>query len=204
MLPDSGRSWVIVCHSREIENILLLLLTYYYHIEYIWIINGERTWLDLGFGLGFGWATERGLRLHMFRLCWLRTVRCTGSSVKSQIYCPEHILAYGSGKACYSLVMGSGSFWTDCLEVEIGGGLSTTLRPGLKCGGLESKFGWGPGTCSRSGMSWSRFCLGCKWGVCFRGIQLGILIRESSFLRDGTTWLHSSTVVRIDICKMKK
>ena len=25
-----------------------------------------------------------------------------------------------------------------------GGGLSTTLSLGLRCGGLESKFGWGP------------------------------------------------------------
>jgi hypothetical protein len=32
--------------------------------------------------------------------------------VKSQTYYPEHILAYGSEKTCYSLVMGSGSFWT--------------------------------------------------------------------------------------------
>ena len=30
--------------------------------------------------------------------------------VRSQTYYPEHILAYGSGKTCYSLVMGSGSF----------------------------------------------------------------------------------------------
>ena len=33
--------------------------------------------------------------------------------VKSQTYYPKHILAYGSGKARYALVMGSGSFWTD-------------------------------------------------------------------------------------------
>jgi hypothetical protein len=33
--------------------------------------------------------------------------------VRSRTYYPEHILAYGSGKTCYSLVMGSGSFWTD-------------------------------------------------------------------------------------------
>jgi hypothetical protein len=33
--------------------------------------------------------------------------------VRSQIYYPEHILAYGSGKARYSLVIGFGSFWTD-------------------------------------------------------------------------------------------
>ena len=33
--------------------------------------------------------------------------------IRSQTYYPEHILAYGSGKARYALVMGSGSFWTD-------------------------------------------------------------------------------------------
>ena len=32
---------------------------------------------------------------------------------RSQTYYPEHILAYGSGKTCCSLAMGSGSFWTD-------------------------------------------------------------------------------------------
>ena len=30
--------------------------------------------------------------------------------VRSQTYYPKHILAYGSGKARYALVMGSGSF----------------------------------------------------------------------------------------------
>ena len=33
--------------------------------------------------------------------------------VRSQIYYPEHILAYGSGKARCSLVVGFGSFWTN-------------------------------------------------------------------------------------------
>jgi hypothetical protein len=32
--------------------------------------------------------------------------------VRSQTYYPEHILTYESGKTCYSLVMGSGSFRT--------------------------------------------------------------------------------------------
>ena len=32
--------------------------------------------------------------------------------VRSQTYYPEHILAYGSGKACYALVVGSSSFRT--------------------------------------------------------------------------------------------
>jgi hypothetical protein len=40
--------------------------------------------------------------------------------VRSQTYYPEHILAYGSRKTCYSLVMGSGSFRTDCYGVLLG------------------------------------------------------------------------------------
>ena len=36
--------------------------------------------------------------------------------VRSQTYYPEHILAYGSEKARCSLVVGFGSFRTDCLE----------------------------------------------------------------------------------------
>ena len=36
--------------------------------------------------------------------------------VRSQTFYPEHILAYGSRKTCHFLVMGYGSFWTDCLE----------------------------------------------------------------------------------------
>jgi hypothetical protein len=40
--------------------------------------------------------------------------------VKSQTYYLEHILAYGGGKICYSLIMGSGSFWTDCYGRIIG------------------------------------------------------------------------------------
>ena len=33
--------------------------------------------------------------------------------VRSQTYYPEHILAYGNGKARYTLVVGFGSFRTD-------------------------------------------------------------------------------------------
>jgi hypothetical protein len=54
--------------------------------------------------------------------------------VKSQIYCLKHILAYGGGKTCFSLVMGSGSFRTGFLGWSYilgSGGLSTILRPDL-------------------------------------------------------------------------
>jgi hypothetical protein len=33
--------------------------------------------------------------------------------VRSQTYYHKHILAYESGKTCYSLVMSFSSFWTD-------------------------------------------------------------------------------------------
>jgi hypothetical protein len=72
------------------------------------------------------------------------------------------------------------------LEAGIGRSISTTLRPGLKCGGLESKFGRGPRTRDRSGTGWSRLCRGASETCIFRGTQLDTLIRESPLLRDGT------------------
>ena len=65
--------------------------------------------------------------------------------VRSQTYYPEHILAYGSGKARCSLVMGSGSFLDRLIGGGDGGGLNTALSPGLRSEGLESKFGRGLG-----------------------------------------------------------
>jgi hypothetical protein len=40
--------------------------------------------------------------------------------VRLQTYYPEHILAYRSGKTCYSLIVGSGSFWIDCYDEFLG------------------------------------------------------------------------------------
>jgi hypothetical protein len=94
-------------------------------------------------------------------------------------------------EACYSLVMGSGSFRTDWLEAGIGGGLSTTLRPGLKCGSLESKFGRGPGTRDKSGMGWSCSCLGCERGVCFSRYPAGHINSRITV----STWRYSLTTI---------
>ena len=68
------------------------------------------------------------------------------------------------------------------MEAGKGGGLSTILRPGLKCGGLESKFGHGPGPHDKSGMGWSCLCLGYKRSVCFGVPSWDTLVRESPFL----------------------
>jgi hypothetical protein len=40
--------------------------------------------------------------------------------VRSQTYYLEHILTYGGRKTCYSLVMGFGSFRTDCYDGLLG------------------------------------------------------------------------------------
>ena len=60
-----------------------------------------------------------------------------------------------------------------------GGGPCTALSPGLRSGGLESKFGRGPRPQDRRVMGWSCLCLGYKRGMCFGGTQLGALIHES-------------------------
>jgi hypothetical protein len=111
--------------------------------------------------------------------------------VKSQTYYPEHILVYGSKKACYSLVVSSSSFRTDWLEAGIDGGLSIALRPGLKRGGLEFKFGRGPRPLDKSGMSWSCLCLGYKWDVCFSRYPAGHIDSQIAI----STWRYDLTTV---------
>ena len=55
-------------------------------------------------------------------------------------------MCISTGKTCYSLVMGSGSFSDRLLGFVFGGGGPCTARsPGLRGRGLESQFGWGPG-----------------------------------------------------------
>jgi hypothetical protein len=64
---------------------------------------------------------------------------------------------------------------------------ASALRRGLKCGGLECKFGWDldPST----GVEWVGIV--CVWGTsetCVFGVpSWATVIRESSFLHDGMT-----------------
>ena len=63
--------------------------------------------------------------------------------VRSQTYYPEYILVYGRREDSL-LFCGFRLFPDRLIGGGDGGGLSTTLSPGLRCGGLESKFGRGP------------------------------------------------------------
>jgi hypothetical protein len=124
--------------------------------------------------------------------CQLRIVRCMDPGQVIDLLSRAHTCLWEREDL---LLWDSSSFRIDWLETEIGGGLSTALRPGLKCGGLESKFGRGPGTRDRSGTGWSRLYLGCKRGVCFSGYSAGHIdsrIAVSMWRYDLTTlWYRS-------------
>ena len=80
--------------------------------------------------------------------------------VRSQTYYPEHILVYGSREGSLLSCRGFWLFLDRLIGGGDGGGLSTTLSLGLRCGGLESKFGLGPRPLDRRVMGWSCLCLG--------------------------------------------
>ena len=122
------------------SNLPLLRIGYYYNYSHD--KNDERKMeTRQEYGMGIGVCDElcpvaMGLSLvTLFSLFVVIKDRpLLWMVVRSQTYYPEHILAYVSGKARYALVVGSGFFRTDRLEAGKGGGLSTMLRPGLKCG----------------------------------------------------------------------
>ena len=98
--------------------------------------------------------------------------------VRSQIYYPEHILAYGGGGSLLSC-RGFWLFPDRLVRGGDGGGPCTALSPGLKSGGLESKFGRGPRPLDRRVVGWFCLCLGYKQGLCFGVPSWAILIHES-------------------------
>ena len=75
---------------------------------------------DQGYGMGYGGCDElcpvaTGLSLViLFSLFMsIEDLPLLWMVVESQTYYPEHILAYWNGKARYTLIVGSGSFWID-------------------------------------------------------------------------------------------
>jgi hypothetical protein len=63
---------------------------------------------------------------------------------KSHTYYPEHILGYGRREDSLSLLSWIQLFPNRLMGGGDGGGPCTALSPGLRSGGLESKFGRGP------------------------------------------------------------
>ena len=101
------------------SNPLLLTIGDYYIDSHDKMMK-EKMETGQGYGMGYGGCDElcpaaTGLSLvTLFSLSVSiedRLLLCM--VVRSQTYYPEHILAYGRGKTCYSIVMSSGSFRTD-------------------------------------------------------------------------------------------
>ena len=68
---------------------------------------------------------------------------------RSQTYYPEHILVYGRREGLLLSCCEFRLFLDRLVRDGDGGGLSTALSLGLRSGGLESKFGRGPGPLDR-------------------------------------------------------
>jgi hypothetical protein len=136
-------------------------------------------------------------------LCQLRTVRCMDPGQVTDLLSRAHTCLWeqeGLLLSCHGLwlfpdrLIGGGDRWRSKHRIEAG----------PQVWGLGVQVWTGTWTHDRSGTGWSHLCLGASEACVFWGIQLGTLIRESSFLRDGTAWLRSGTVVRIGSGKMKK
>ena len=71
----------------------------------VWVLMGV-----IGYVL---WPTGLSLVILFFLFVSIKDRLLLWMVVRSQTYYPEHILACGSGKARYALVVGSDSFRTD-------------------------------------------------------------------------------------------
>ena len=127
----------------------------------VWVLVGVRDCVAVDVGLGLVtllslFVSVKDQPLHKSR-------------GKSQIYYPEHILVYGRREDLVLFYHGFWLFSNRLLGWFLGGGSRTALSPGLRSGGLESKFGRGPRPHDRRVMGWSCLCPGYKRGVCFQG-----------------------------------
>jgi hypothetical protein len=99
--------------ARDRKYIIITIIMLPSHVIYICILIGDGARLDLELDVDLVGQSERGSGCIVLSAS-IEDRPLLWTLVRSQTYYPEHILTYGSGKTCYSLVMGSGSFWTDC------------------------------------------------------------------------------------------
>ena len=101
------------------SNLPLLIIGDYYNYSHD--KNDERKMeTGQGYGMVYGGYDELCPAATKLRLVTLFSLSMSIEDcsllwmvVRSQTYYPEHILAYGSGKARHTLVVGSDAFWTD-------------------------------------------------------------------------------------------
>ena len=74
-------------------------------MDMAWDIGGCNKLCPMAMGLSLVTLFSLSVSIEDRLLLWM--------VVRSQTYYLEHILAYGGGKACCALVVGSGSFRTD-------------------------------------------------------------------------------------------
>ena len=73
--------------------------------DMVWVLVGVTGCVPRPTGLSLVTLFSQSVSIKDRPLLWM--------VVRSQTYYPEHILAYGSGKTHYALVVGSDSFWTN-------------------------------------------------------------------------------------------
>ena len=101
------------------SNLLLLIIRDYYNYSHDKMMK-EKMETGQGYGMGIGGCNScvpRPIRLSLVTLFSLsvsiKNRLLLWMVVRSQSHYPRHILAYGSRKARYALVVSSGSFRTD-------------------------------------------------------------------------------------------
>ena len=99
--------------------------------------------------------------------------------IRSHTYYIEHILVYGSREGSLLSCHGFWLFLDWLIGGGDGGGLSTTLSPGLRCGGLESKFGWELDPLTGEWWVGLAYAWGTSGGMCFGVPSCDTLVHES-------------------------
>ena len=117
--------------------------------------------------------------LHRFSLSGrLRTDRAYDSRQVIDLLSQAHTCVWALGRLV-ALLSRIRLFLDRLSGFLFGGGPCTALGPGLRGGGLESKFGRGPRHPGQEGDGLVLLVLGIQAGRVFWGTQLGTLIRES-------------------------
>ena len=117
---------------------------------------------------------------------------------KSQTYYPEHILVYGRLE---DLLLSCRGFWLFLNQLSgflfSGGGPCTALSLGLRGGGLESQFGWGPRHLGQKSDGLVLLVPGLQAGRVFSGYPAGGIDSRIA-QKSGTACLRFSIVVRTE------